>query len=584
VYTPWSSADQTYGKATADARRDILLRWEQLKQQRLSWIPTWQALGDFVLPDSVRFYLSDRERAGERNDEQIINGTPSYRGVRILAAGMMAGITSPARPWFRITTPDPELAEHGAVKVWLAEVEDRIRQALARSNIYKQLSKLYYDLAVFGQCPLFIEEDPEDILRATVYPVGSYALANNARGQVNTLMRECGMTVRQMVEKFGEESLSTASRAAFRTISRRDQWVDLLHVITEREPSERKRGDLGPGGMRWKSCWLELKADMKSGLLGEGGYEEFPFPCPRWETTAENSYGTGQPGRLMLGDCKQLQLMESRKLQLIEKLADPPMQGPTGMRMERISLMPGEMNYVPGNAQQKFQPAYEVHPQGLPGLRAEIAAVENRIAQACFADLWLMFSAADDGEPITAREVAERHEEKMLQLGPVMENLEDELLDPVIDRVFGILMRNGFLPPAPDELMGGELRIEYISMMAQAQKLLGTANLERLLGTLGNVAGVAPEVLDNFDLDETVRTLADMYGSPPKILRTKQAVERLRAAKAKAARDQQGLQMAAAAAEGAKTLSEAKLTDDNALTRMVNNASGPIAAAQARGR
>lgn len=583
MYTPWSSADQTYGRATADKRRELLLRWEALKQERLSWIPTWQDLGDFVLPDSVRFYLTERTSAGSRKDDEIINGTPSVRGVRILAAGMMAGITSPARPWFRITTPDPELADFGAVKVWLSDVESRIRQALARSNIYKQLSKLYYDLAVFGQCPLFVEEDLEDILRATVYPVGSYALANNAKGQVNALYRECGMTVRQLVEKFGEHAVSPQTRSAFKNPNRREQWVDLLHVVQEREPGERKRGDYGPTGMKWKSCWLEVKADMKAGLLGESGYEEMPFPCPRWETTAENSYGTGQPGRLMLGDCKQLQLMEQRKLQLIEKLADPSMNAPASSRMERVGFMPGDVNYLPGTATQKFEPAYQVHPAAVPGLREEIAAVEARIAMACYADLWLMFSAADDGQPITAREVAERHEEKMLQLGPVMENLEDELLDPLIDRVFGILYRRGFLPPAPEELAGGELRIEYISMMAQAQKALGTANMERLLGTVGNVAGVAPEVLDNFDMDETVRTLADMYGAPPKIVRTKQAVQRIRAAKAKAAAEQKQAEGMMAAAQGAQLLSQADMSTDNALTRLANNM-GPIVAAQARGR
>lgn len=568
--------------STGDQRRDILLRWEVLKQERQQWLPTWMDLGDFVLPDSVRFYLTDRSRAGQRKDDEIINGTPSYRGVRVLGAGMMAGITSPARPWFRLTTPNPELSEQGAVKVWLADVEDIIRQCLARSNIYKQLSKLYYDLAVFGQCPLFIEEDPDDIFRATVYPVGSYALANNARGQVNTLFRECGMTVRQVVEKFGEEHLSSITRAAWKNKNRREQWVDLLHIVTAREPGERARGDYSGRGMPWKSCWLELRADSKAGLLGEGGFNENPLLAPRWETTAENSYGTGNPGRLMLGDCKQLQLMESRKLQLIEKLADPPMQGPATMRMERINLMPGEMNYVPGNAQAKFMPAYEVAPQALQGLRVEIAAVEQRIQQACYADLWLMFAQAEQGQPITAREVNELHEEKMLQLGPVMENLEDELLDPLIDRVFGILLRNGYLPPAPDELAGGELRIEYISMMAQAQKMLGTANIERLIGTVGNIAGIVPAALDNIDFDETVRTLADQYGAAPKIVRTKQAVARLRALQAQAQKAQQQVAAGLAAVEGAKNLAAADMSGDNGLTRLVNNA-GPIVGAQSRG-
>lgn len=578
MYEPYSSADAGVSGTT---RRQVLLRWQSLKQERQQWWQTWQDLGDHLAPDSVRFYLHERARAGFRHDEDIINSTPLY-AMRVLSAGMMSGITSPARPWFRLTTPDPNAAEVGPIKQWLSDVEERIRQALSRSNIYKQLSKMYGELAVFGQCPMLVEEDPDDLMRATLYPVGSYCLANNSRLQVDTLFRECGMTVRQMVQKFGLEALSAQTKSAWKSTTRHESWVDLLHMVTSRDDSERD-DSFGGRSMPWKSVWLEQAADSKAGILVESGFEEFPVMAPRWETNAENAYGTNNPGRQILGDAKQLQLMESRKLQIIEKLADPPMQAPSNMRMERISLMPGDVNYVATmNAAQKFQPAYEMNPAALQHLRIEIAAVEQRIRAGCFADLWLMFSEADQGQPITAREVAERHEEKMLQLGPVMENLEDELLDPLIDRVFGILYRGGFLPPVPAELGGMPLRIEYISMMAQAQKLLGTANIERLLAVVQQGAETMPEMKDNVDVDEAVRVLGDNYGVAPRIIRTKDAVARLRAQRAQQQADAQKAQAMAIAAKGAQTLSQASMEGDTALTRMVNNA-GPIVAAQARG-
>lgn len=576
MYEPYVSA---VAATTKDARQQYLQTWESLKRERDTWSPVWKDLCEQILPDAGRFLLSDKERAGVRNDENIINSTPTAAS-RVLAAGMMAGITSPARPWFRLTTPDPRLAEVGGVKLWLAEVEDRIRQALARSNVYKVLSQMYYDLGTFGQAPLFIEEDDDDILRASLYPVGSYALTTSAAGRIDGLWRECGMTVRQLIEKFGDSNVSAQVKTWNRSAGTRNKWVDLLHIVTVRPAAQRQnRGSYG-AGMPFKSCWLELNVSRDEGMLAESGFEENPVMAPRWMTTGENAYGTGNPGRQALGDAKQLQLMEMRKLQLIEKLADPPMNGPSTMRMERVSFMPGDVNYVPGNGMQKFEPAYLVNPAALAGLREEIRAVETRVNRSYYADLWLMFAEADSGQPITAREVAERHEEKMLQLGPVMENLEDELLDPLIDRVFGILLRGGYLPPAPKELSGGELRVEYISMMAQAQKMLGTANIERVLGTLGNVAGVMPSIVDNIDLDEAVRTYADNMGIAPKIIRTKQAVERIRAQAAAAKQQQEQMAAAGTAAEGAAVLASADMSGDNALTRLVNNA-GPVVAAQA---
>jgi hypothetical protein len=187
--------------------------------------------------------------------------------------------------------------------------------------------------------------------------------------------------------------------------------------------------------------------------------------------------------------------------------------------------------------------------------------------------LWLMM-AQTDRRQMTATEVAERHEEKMLQLGPVLERLEDELLDPLIDRVFAIALRAGHIPPPPQELQGQELRVEYISILAQAQKLLGTASVERLAGFVGNLAAVNPGVLDKVNMDAMVSEYSEMLGTNPNLLHPDEQVQQARQARAQQQQALMAQQQMAGMVQGAKTLSETDMEGDTALNRLMGTLGG----------
>lgn len=553
-------------------RKQYLTRYAALKQERNTWLTHWQELSEQIQPRRGRFLANDRNNGGKKNTT-IINGTPR-RAARILASGMMAGITSPARSWFRLTVPDHMLAESREVSKWLSQVEDILRVAMARSNLYNALHGVYEDLGQFGTSALFLEEDKEDGLRAYNLPVGQYVLANSDRFQVNTVYREFSMTVAQLVSNFTLKKCSESVQDMHRA-GNLDKWVDILHCI---EPNlNLKTGKSGPEGMKWKSVWLEKAGADESGFLREGGYEEFPVMAPRWNITGEDVYGSS-PGMDALGDCRALQLLEKRKAQAIDKVVNPPMNAPTSMLNKRASLLPGDVNYFDGVNGQTFTPAMTIMPQAIGIIGAEVREHEKRINSAFYADLWLML-AESDRRQITAREVSERHEEKMLQLGPVLERLQDELLDPLIDRAFNILLRSGQLPPPPEELQGMELRVEYISMMAAAQKMLGITGIERVASFVGSLAAVKPDVVDKLNLDKIIDEYSDNVGVKPDLINSGEEVDALREGRAKAAQAQAQGQAMAVAAQGAKTLSETDMEGDSALSRLAGTLGGPAGAA-----
>ena len=544
-------------------------RLATLKTERSEWDTHWKELNDYLQPRTSRFFVTDKNKGGKVN-HRIIDSSAGF-ALRTFSAGLMAGMTSPARPWFQLATADPDLKEFKPVKTWLYTVAQNLREVFAKSNLYYILPDAYRNLGLYGTAAFSVLPDWDQVIRCYPFPTGSFVLALSERGNVDTCIREYSYTVRQLVNKFGRDKCSASVRNAYDT-GNYDEWVDVVHVVTPRE--EREHGKILSKDKPFASVWFEKKAD--EGFLAEWGFDDFPVMAPRWDVLGEDTYGHS-PAMEVLGDVKSLQLESKKKLEGIEKVVNPPMLADVSLRNTRVSTLPGDVTYVANLAQTSgMRSVYESNPD-LNHLTMDISEVQRRIRQALYADVMMMFADTNSGvgANITAREVEERHQEKLLILGPYMERLNNELLNPLIDRAFSVMTERGLIPPPPEELQGQDLKVEYISMMAQAQKLIGIQSLERLVGFVGNVAGVQPSVLDKLDIDQCVDEYADMVGAPPRSVRSDDEVEVIRQQRAQAEQAAKLAEMAQPlqqAAQGAKLLSETDVTDVSALTRLMGAA------------
>ena len=558
----------------------------QLEIERSSFIQHWRDLADYILPRRPRFDTTDVNR-GDKRSQKIIDSTGTY-SANTLRSGMMSGITSPARPWFKLTTPDPELAEFGPVKTWLDAVQTRMNTSMLRSNLYNTLPTVYGDLGVFGTGCMLVDEDfGGDVFSTMAIPIGSYSIATNGRGRVNVYFREFRMTVRQLVMTFGEKKNGNYVWDNFSTHvknlwdnSNYEAWVDVCHVIQPNKDYDSRK--LDSKFKKFTSCYYERgttsdrNASYTQGpddhkFLKESGYDNFPVLAPRWEVTGEDVYATMCPGMIALGDIKALQTGEKRIAQAIEKKINPPLKGPASLRTQKVSLLPGDVTYTDertGNI--GLTPIHEVN-FSIQEAEAKQEQMRNRIQRAFYEDLFLML-ASSDRRQITAREIDERHEEKLLALGPVLEQLNQDLLDPLIDLVFDFHVRQELIPPPPEELQGVDLKVEYVSIMAQAQKLIGISGIERFAGFVGQVAAVSPTAMDKIDVDQLIDVYGEIVSISPTIIRTDEDVATMRQAQQQAAQAQQQMQAVQAGAATAKDLSQADLEGDNALNRMLQGA------------
>ncbi len=529
--------------------------------ERSSFISHYKELSQLVQPRRGRFLVDDVNK-GDRRYTSIIN-SKATQAHRIARSGLLAGFMSPARPWFQLVTPDPGLMEFEPVKQWLYKVELILREIFNQSNFYQMVPVMLGELLLFATGCMTHMNDFDNVARFYTHTVGSYMIAQDERFQVNTLVREFKWTAEQIVRAFGLDKVSQAVRNSYDK-GNYDAWYPLVHFI---EPNNNADYNLLSENKPFRSVYYEpggTKRDEQ--LLSVSGFDEFPAYCPRWDVTGEDIYGTDCPGMTALGDIKGLQIEEKRKAQAIDKMANPPLKGPATLRNSPISSLPGGVTLYDGDGTKEgLAPIYQVNPQ-IAELRADIQAVEQRIETAFFVDMFLAITNMTGIQPKNELELNQRNQERLLQLGPVLERLQTEFADKLIDRTFNQALRADILPTPPPELSGQNLRVNYISSLAMAQRAVATGGIEHISAFVGSLAAAGfPEVADKFDADQAVDEMARAIGVPPSLIINDEVVAEVRQQRAEQQQIQQAMALAQAGASAVKDVSAAKVAGEPSL-------------------
>lgn len=561
-------------------KQKVLKRIGALETERSSWMTHWQDINRVLLPRTGQFNSTDANR-GDRRNEDILDNTATM-AIGTLAAGMQSGMTSPARPWLKLETADTDLMNVKAVSLWLDQVTQKLRTVFSRSNTYRALHGMYAELGAYGTAPAVVLPDFQDVIRFYPMTVGEYCLSTDDRGVVNTMSRKLQMTVDQIVRRYvmkgGREDWAVVSPTIKNMWDRHnvDSWIPVAHLIQPRKDRDTRK--LDARNMPFESIMLETGGNDDA-LLSESGYRRFPVVAPRWFTRGQDIYGSNCPGMTALGDILQLQQEQLRKGQAIDYMVKPPLQVPTSLKNnDDGDFLPGGVTYVdavgPGNA---VRSAFDVQ-LNLQHLLGDLQDVRARINSAFYADLFLFLSNVQGMKgQMTAREVAEIHEEKLLMLGPVVENIETDGLAPVVDITFDACMEAGILPPPPPELAGGmDLNIEFIGLLSQAQRAVSMAGVDRIIGATASIAAAKqdPSVWDKIDTDAVIDKAASYVGVDPEVIRGDDEVAAIREGRAQAQQAAAAQEQAARVAATAKDLAGADMSTDNALTNVVRSFSG----------
>lgn len=521
-------------------------RFECLKQDRSGWEPLWKDLRDYILPDMGCFTGEDVHQGGKRY--QRLFDAEAANATDILAAGLLGGVSSPSRPWLRLTTMDADLDQSPDVKQWLADVQDVMLMQFAKSEIYNALHRSYLELPVFGTACSIVQRHPKKVLDLSNLTIGEYWLADDPFGRVDTMYRRLTMTAKQIAQSFGVDALPDAVRTMLKTNP--FYRFDVVHAIEPRIERDIMKHD----GINKPFASVYFLEAYPERPLSESGFDEFPVLAPRWITTAGSVYGRG-PGAKALSASKALQRLQMRLGILADYLSDPPVQYPANMRMQLQNFRPGGRIAVEPNEVEAMRTAWEVKADPTV-VQALIQMRKEEIRSYFYVNIFQMIAATQAGER-TATEVAALEQEKVMMLGPVLERLHTELLDPLVSNCFNFMVEKDMVPSPPEELQGKELNVEYISVLAEQQKNSAVNGIVRTVQQIGMIAQLKPEALDKLDVDTTIDLLADMNSVPPSMIVAGNKVAMVRddrnAQEQAAMQQQQGL----ATAQGLKDLAQA---------------------------
>lgn len=537
-------------------RSSLETRLVHLRNWRQSWwTQNWSDLAEFILPR--RSIWLTQSTGGNPNPNNMTRGRPlngqisdptATLAVRVCSSGLMSGLASPSRPWFKIIPGVKKFNLDSAARHWLDETEDRMYTAIARSNFYNSFAQECEDLVVFGTAPTIIYEDAEDLFRLYNPAIGEYYLANSSTNRIDGLYRLFVMTVAEMVDFFGVENCPPDIQSLW---NEKGGQLDMERMIAHAiEPNFGVgRHDIGKveGNFTWREVyWVYGQGSDRP--LAKKGYVDQPFTGSRWTTQSNDAYGRS-PGMDVLPDVMQLQVMTRRMAEAIEKQVRPPLIGSMELKNKPTSTLPGHLTFVTDVKNNGIRPIYEVNPD-VNAMSMNIMAIEKRIQVGLFNDLFLMLEQKVN-EEMTAYEVAQKIQEKLQVLGPVIESLISESLKPKLKRIYGILKRKGMIDEPPESLQSVPLDIEFVSMLTLAQKGAATGGIERLMQIVGGMYAVYPEVKNTIDAVAIVREYNDLLGNPQKILRGPEEVAAMNAQQQQQEQAQQQMAMASQAAEAA---------------------------------
>lgn len=540
------------------SRRDFTKqrrRFASMFNRRERWLAKWKDIRDYQLPDLGVF--DNEDDFSKQHAQHIYNGV-AWEACQIFAAGVMSGLTPPSRQWFKLTMDSAQMAADSQVSRILDERQQILQAVLAKSNFYNAVFTCYMELPL-GQAPMGIFTDRNTAVRYVPYTVGTYAMGSDSTGKITSFARKYRMTAEQIVEQFGAESCPNYIRAAAESANTQTKTYIVNWLVEVNPDSDRLK--LGNQHMPYTSTyWVAGQSNIE--CLYSGGFMDWPVPVARYNVRELEPYGKG-PAWYAQSDCKMLQKLEYDLLVAIELAVKPPMQVPANFAGE-VNLFPGGITENDSN--ELVKPVFDVRIDA-QALQAKIQDVESRIKRYYAADLFLMLDQLDKGQ-MTAREVMERTQEKLQQLGPVVERLLSEFLNPIIERTYAILERSGVFSPLPDELAQElaeqDVKIEYISPLAQAQKMSSLVNIEQFWAFVMTLAQADPSILQKFDMVQAVNIYANNLGAPAPILRSDdeyqqiiQQIQQAQQEQQEAAEQQQGLDQLGQLASAAKVSAEA---------------------------
>ncbi len=525
--------------------KSIVKRYRALYDAASNWRALWQEITTFMSPRKSAITLL-RSPGSKRVQGTVVYDSTAMDSAFTLASSIHGSLSSSTSQWFEFEA-DEALMDDDEVRAWLHFAARYIFKKFQQSNLDSEIQEAYGDVTTVGTCALIIEDfsDPDSPGQLGGYQFlalspGSYVIAEDARGRVDTLMRVVEMSIRAAVDKWGVAALPERLRKRYETEP--DEMAKFLHAVFPRQGRTSQEPGTPAKRLPFASHWIEMETQEQ---VAEGGFHEFYAAVSRWSKQSGELYGRA-PGEIALADTKTLNEGVKLRLQGWALAVRPPMKARHRGVIGRVSIKPSSVNIV--------RDMNDLAPIEM-GSRFDVANFnEDKYRESIRATFFNDKLTLPDKSIITATEANQRIRMLNRILGPALGRLDHELLRKTVSRAFKMALRSGALDPIPQRLLavaGGDkanIAVTFIGPLARAQRAQDLESMGDFVNATVPLAKVFPEIPDNVDADALVQFAGKATGMP--FLRTPKAVQKIRKARVDA-------QNAQAQAQGAMEMMKA---------------------------
>lgn len=506
----------------------LVERFEDLRSRRGTWENHWQEIADYGL--GRRDFQVENVTPGRKRLTRVYDNT-FLLAAELLAAGLHSLLSNPATRWFRLKLEDANLMEIEEVARWVEAAENRLYNAFNRpeAKFTPTIHEAYIDLVSFGTGGVFVKDAGPRGIVFMAAPISTLYLGESDEGHLDTYAWIRKLPAREVQRIYGKGALRSADRLVEQ--QKFEDKIDVLRIVLPR--TDPQHDSLTRSRLPWASFHV-AREEMK--VVDERGYEEDPFAVARWNKEPGEIYGRG-PGIVALPEQKFLNEIGKTLLKAAQKRTDPPLLIPSDGVITQLQTQPGGISVAKSAYMQSARaPIFPLDTGGDLGIGVEMLNLRRQAVRSAFH--WELLQLIQQPH-LTATHVERLAEIQQRITSPILGRLQSELLEKLVERTFGIELRNGRLPlPIPAALLGRNIRVEYISPVVRAQKNFDAQAVRRVLATAAEFSQFDPSVLHNIESDEALRVISEAEGVPATVLRDRKTVERMREADRQLAEEQ----------------------------------------------
>lgn len=499
---------------------EIRTETDRLVTERGPFEAEWAEIRRYMLPTAGEFYGPTTPGFPDRT---LIDDSSGEQALDMLTAAIVASVFNPATAWLELRL-DFGIRTH-AERLWLDEVKRIMLAVFAspQSRFPVVIAMAVREFAGFGTGAFFVEERPNHYEKLPLFrPVTMSELyvGTDENDMTGRLMRRFRLTARQALDRYNKRRgdwLPPPIVEAAEKPETAGNYFWFRHYIARRRDADGRR--LDARGKPWGSWTLLDDAPGSDGqqFVRESGYDELPLIAFPWLRMPGRPYGRG-PGGKALPEIRMSNEIRRQTIEAAEKAIRPPLLIASDGVLGDPDLRAAGENYVEPQYMHGRRAAIEPL---LTGTQPLLGIEFHEWVRKGIDDQFMKPLMQLERDPrMTATQALILEEEQLRGLAPLVSHLETELLGPLFERVFAILMRMGFFPPMPASLGMGDRRVHatFVSPSARAQKLSSVRGFSQRMDIMAPVFQADPTMPSHlFDVPQVNLWLGETLGVPPHV-------------------------------------------------------------------